>query len=374
MKTTFSTTVPGFPAERRIGEPITVGIPLPKGVVPESTNLAVIDSRAEPLAAQYEVLERWPDGSIRWVLLDSQLNVPETFSLIAGKEGSVIAHPDPILLTRNDNQRIVTTGGRQYIVEPGTAHILRTQKAGEKDLTEGAVVIHITAQKGVPLEVRFEDVTEERTGPLRTTLCLSGVARQGNRSILDVTCRLSCFAGLETVRLDVTVRNPRGAKHPGGFWELGDPGSILLQSVSIAIQDGSSHDRACLQPRPGDSCLDLSLPLVIHQESSGGANWQSTVHVNRYGNVPVRFRGYRLLSPGEERTGDRATPVVWFLDSGHSGTAVAVRHFWQNFPKALEATPDRLDCSSLPGRFGRSARASRRRTEDTCRGRQFRRG
>ena len=69
MKTTCSTTVPDFPSERRIGEPITVGIPLPKGVVPESTNLAVIDSRAEPLAAQYEILERWPDGSIRWVFL-----------------------------------------------------------------------------------------------------------------------------------------------------------------------------------------------------------------------------------------------------------------------------------------------------------------
>ena len=68
-------------------------------------------------------------------ILDSQLNVPETFSLIAGKEGTVMAHPDPILLTRNDNQRIVTTGGRQYVVEPGTANILRTQKAGEKDLT-----------------------------------------------------------------------------------------------------------------------------------------------------------------------------------------------------------------------------------------------
>ena len=40
--------------------------------------------------------------------------------------------------------------------------------------------------------------------------------------------------------------------------------------------------------------------------------------------------------------------MVWFLDSGHSGSGVAVRHFWQNFPKALEAAPDRLTVHLFP--------------------------
>ena len=33
--------------------------------------------------------------------------------------------------------------------------------------------------------------------------------------------------------LDVT--NPRAAKHPGGAWDLGDPGSVFIRDLSIEL-------------------------------------------------------------------------------------------------------------------------------------------
>ena len=60
------------PCERR-GEPVTVGVPWPRGVLRDAEYLACIGPDGE-VPLQTEVLERWPDGSVRWVLCDTLLN------------------------------------------------------------------------------------------------------------------------------------------------------------------------------------------------------------------------------------------------------------------------------------------------------------
>ncbi|MQA28877.1 MAG: hypothetical protein GEU82_03425 [Luteitalea sp.] len=75
--------------------------------------------------------------------------------------------------------------------------------------------------------------------------------------------------------------------------------------------------------------------MSLYQDSSGGNNWRSSVHVNREGRVPIRFNGYRLESPEELVEGRRASPAIEVAYEG-GAVAAAVRHFWQNFPKALD--------------------------------------
>src|SRR5262249_43475663 len=145
--------------------------------------------------------------------------------------------------------------------------------------------------------------------------------------------------------------NPRRALHPGGLWDLGDPGSVHLRDASLTLALPAGGDaliscspeiQALLEPCPG--------PLELYQDSSGGANWRSSAHVNRRHAVPVTFRGYRLRTGERERTGLRATPVVC-LESGPRRLALAVPHFWQNFPKAVEATKDGLTLRLFPRQF-----------------------
>ena len=45
--------------------------------------------------------------------------------------------------------------------------------------------------------------------------------------------------------------------------------------------------------------------FAVYQDSSGGANWQSSNHVNREGHVPTSFRGYRALVDAKEVAGLR---------------------------------------------------------------------
>jgi hypothetical protein len=88
--------------------------------------------------------------------------------------------------------------------------------------------------------------------------------------------------------------------------------------------------------------------LTIYQDSSGGENWRSSNHVNRNGEIPLRFRGYSCAAGSQETAGSRATPIVC-LRSGTRVVSVAYRQFWERFPKAIEATAATLRIGLLPG-------------------------
>jgi len=62
----------------RTAEPVTMGLPFPRGLCVDPRVIAIVSGgpeRAAPhvherAAVQVRVLDRWPDGSIRWALLD----------------------------------------------------------------------------------------------------------------------------------------------------------------------------------------------------------------------------------------------------------------------------------------------------------------
>src|SRR4051812_275528 len=51
-------------------EPVTVGVPFPRGMVVDHEALQLRDSRGVAQPLQRRVLDRWADGSARWILLD----------------------------------------------------------------------------------------------------------------------------------------------------------------------------------------------------------------------------------------------------------------------------------------------------------------
>src|SRR5215203_687693 len=51
-------------------EPVRLGVPLGCGVASDADLLALFASNGRPRPLQTRVLDRWHDGSIRWLLLD----------------------------------------------------------------------------------------------------------------------------------------------------------------------------------------------------------------------------------------------------------------------------------------------------------------
>src|SRR5262245_18626264 len=51
-------------------QPITVGLPLPRAQFANTSGLLLTDEVGSAIPVQAEPLASWPDGSVRWLLLD----------------------------------------------------------------------------------------------------------------------------------------------------------------------------------------------------------------------------------------------------------------------------------------------------------------
>lgn len=354
----------------RRAEPITVGVPLPKGACVDARHLTVVDADGSPVALQTRVLDRWTDGSVRWALLDFQAVVQsatDAFSLIVGNSVPEAGARSAIVWRDADGVLEIDTGRAVFSLRRG--HSARLDRdslvASRGDLFQSVAVdgvpiiapertgFSVHSSEG-PCAVAFDEIAIEEAGSIRTVVRARGRAIAPDASTLvDLDLRLHFFSGLSTVRIVATVRNPRAATHPGGFWELGDPGSVYLRDAAFSV--GLADSSASLEPWCSETrdqaATPASLPLEIYQESSGGAEWQHPNHRNREGVVPLRWRGYRLRSGGSESRGDRATPIVG-LGFGALSVAVTLPAFWQNFPKAIEATSHDVVVRLFPPQSG----------------------
>src|SRR5438105_3088903 len=55
---------------KRIAHPVTSGLPLAEGELRDESHVRLLDDRGQQLPLQTQVLARWPDQSIKWLLLD----------------------------------------------------------------------------------------------------------------------------------------------------------------------------------------------------------------------------------------------------------------------------------------------------------------
>ena len=333
--------------DARHGEPVTFGVPLPAGLTadPSNWNLASTTAGGTRLPLQTEVLDRWADGTARWVLVDAQIDSASDGSgeFFIDTDGPAVEPSARLIVSESGGRVVVDTGVTSFEVRPGTA------------LLSGSTLV-VTGRAGMERSVTWQHVAVETRGALRAVVALRGTCEVDRGRAFVFTARLHFFAGTAAVRVLLTVRNPQAAVHPGGFWDLGNAGSLFIKDLSLRLN--LAHDRGSEDPGLRLECSpEIGLPVQtfteavsLYQDSSGGEAWQSTNHINRERRVPVSFRGYRLSAAGSEQNGLRATPAM-AVRSGQTSVAAAISHFWQNFPMAVDASPAGLVIHFFPGQF-----------------------
>jgi hypothetical protein len=337
--------VPGDPSAVRVGEPVTVGVPLPAGLCRDEARISV-SGAATSIPVQATALERWPDGSIRWALLDFQANAPAAYQVAFSN--APVAPLDTLTLREADGVPEIESAGLVFRVYP-KGEFRVDVRGRQRRAAVRRVSIDLTRQDGVLVHPDVTGVQWEVRGPLRSVLRVDATFGDLSGKALRLAARLHFYARVPAVRLEVTLANPSRAEHPGGFWELGDAGSVLIRDCAVRVETGAPTAVA-YSTAPGEPLATSAFPFELYQDSSGGENWNSRVHVNRDGIVPTSFRGYRVKAGAEVRDGRRATPLVW-TDDGFAQTGVAVRHFWQNAPKSVEADARHIVFRLFPAQF-----------------------
>ncbi|MDX9980681.1 MAG: hypothetical protein RBU25_11715, partial [Lentisphaeria bacterium] len=69
VRVSLAVAEPG--ATGRLSWPLTSGVPFPQGVLAEGSQCRILTASGQPQPAQFRELARWPDGSVKWLLVDT---------------------------------------------------------------------------------------------------------------------------------------------------------------------------------------------------------------------------------------------------------------------------------------------------------------
>jgi hypothetical protein len=340
---------PELPPFDRHGEPVTIGVALPRGQVSRSDGWSLTDGSGADVPVQATTLDRWGDGSVRWQLIEFHASVAArasaTYALQYG--GTMPAARPGLHVEHAGENLLVATGAARFSVPRSGAALLADAQVGGLSIL-GSSSIDAEDAAGTRYQFITRRATVERAGPLRAVLHLDGGLEDADGlRWLDAAVRLHFFAGLGTVRIELSVTNPRAASHPGGQWDLGDPGSVLLRDLSVVFSRRVASSDVSASLDRAERLVAAGSVFGLYQDSSGGERWRHANHVNRDGVVATAFQGYRAWRDAGERSGLRASPVV-SSGAGDERLTVAMRHFWETFPKAVEADSERMVLGVLP--------------------------
>lgn len=317
-------------AERR-AEPVRSGVPIPRGELADAEHAQLLDAQGRPVPCHAQVTGRWPDGSVKWLLLDFAADVPARsearFTLRYGNAVARVDLPPPAALTvtregdllRVDTGAMVADidaahGGALTLTHPGETAPALSLADGEMADTSGRTW-RTSAEGAATVEV------EEQT-PFRVVVRVRGRLLDAEGSgPLVFDHRLHFFAGR------------REALVEWGFIATEAEETVPIRRARLRITGPWADAFAVFGLAEG-----ATAPLSI-----GGEPRLLQTGADAYGNDgPFPFT---LAQQGQEiETGERAQG--WMRVGG--GPLVCVERFWEQFPKALAAAPGEISVDLWP--------------------------
>ncbi len=311
-------------------EPVRTGVPFPPRTLADPSHCRVLDSRGRPRPAQFQALAYWPDGSVKWLLVDfltrpAPAAASLRYTLVAGVPPAPLPGAPRVRVRQTPTAILVDTGPLRLrfsrdrftpfeSVQTGR----RTTPPAAKDENQAAGIIVVDG-KGTLRSSQYarpDEMLVETAGPVRATLCVRGrlAAPGGDRPGPAYLCRLDFFAGLRRVRCTVSLDNDILAPTMSRFRsaQLRIP---LLQPAETAVFGGDGN-----APIPV-----RTLPARLLQD---------------YDN---RWRLVARSNPRPRAAGKRAPGWV-----AAGGVAVRVPYFWQLYPKALAVSQNWISIGLLP--------------------------
>jgi len=204
---------------------LTRGVPLPPGTVKRPSGVSVTDAKGRTLPSEGKLLQRRPDGSVEWMLLDIlvPLRGQEAKDIhIVPRRGTTSAPTvrNPVKV-RDDRKRVTLSNGLSSVVIPWSGGSLVDQLVVngktivDKDRRLDLEVVDTGGKIYRASLAGPYDVTVTHRNPLRTEVRIEGThqARDGD-TFMDFALRFTLTADSPDVKLEHTFycREPREGK------------------------------------------------------------------------------------------------------------------------------------------------------------------
>ncbi|MEW6358254.1 MAG: hypothetical protein AB1696_18110 [Planctomycetota bacterium] len=206
--------------------PVTSGVPFPQGALGSDENIRVLGPKGAEVPLQTKVLARWPDRSVKWVLLDFQADVPKDgesiYTMEYGTEIKRAEPKTPLMVEEGEGAVTLVTGPMKLVLNTNKFDFLGKVwldangdgKFADDELVsqggDGAGIFlaaddgAVYSSLGPPDEVAVEEV-----GPCRATIKIAGAHKAGGKELFRYIVRINAYAGLPHLRVFHTWENSR---------------------------------------------------------------------------------------------------------------------------------------------------------------------
>jgi len=337
----------------RKSEPVTVGIPFPKGVLNEKNGIPQL-ALAGAQDYQFRTLARWPDGSVRWALVDFQADCPaeRMNKNVMVTRGSGNSSGKFLAKDRNDNI-LVDTGPLKVTIRKKRFNLF------DSILIDGREVISPGISKGIVC-VDGSDETYlgstdpkanliiEDNGPVRCVVKATGTHYAGSKRMMDYTVRMHFYKGKPGVRVIYSLRNASKKQFEHAFIRSLDLVTKLSMTTPFQV-DMATHKGVIKRQlsRKDDQLIYYQAVSDFPQEYAGNSfYWHAPIPADpKKGRRRFSQEGYWIRTKDRELcTGKRNEyPDLAFFDisdvSG-MGITVGIRFAAGWWPKSLRAKSD----------------------------------
>ena len=190
--------------------PVTNGIPFPQGQLGSSGHVCLLAGDAE-IPAQIETTARWPDGSVKWLLVTftADLASGETgrYRLQYGSQVRRASIPQGLSLNKQDSEVRIDTGAMQFTIDRAgnLAHfkrdgrpLLRRESVCASHATDGEEGTYSTLGSQANIVV-------EESGPLRAVVKVtSWLIGDGGKRLMRIEKRIIAYRGAVFLRVQHT--------------------------------------------------------------------------------------------------------------------------------------------------------------------------
>ncbi len=380
-------TVSDYAGLPRTDEPVTSGIPLPEDAnITSEWQLQVTDDQGNPMPAQFTVLSRWhgtPDDQskpIKWVLLDFQANVPANgTSIYYLKSGGTGNTTNTNISIQEDSSKItVSTGKAKFQISKNHFNLFDyvwIDKDNDGQFNDAVISqpnqggIILTDDKGKQFTALLEapeEIIVEESGPMRTVIKIRGVLKSQDgtyfappicktaesprfcqpyaHSFVYYNARIHFYNNKDYVKTFLTLENNGANGRTNPEQSFAPIQVVYFDSVNLVLKSNFSS-QANILSEDSSAQLSSSDNFTLYQ------NWKENLtDTNTDTLEPVFANGiYYTTKKNDSQLSTGKTNPGW-IDSNDNagGIGLAIRQFWQNFPKKITITPSEIKIGFWP--------------------------
>lgn len=324
-----------------------IGLPFPSGMVKEQGGRASL--AVEGREYQTRVLKRWPDGSVKWALVEFLASPPKGGSdKVRIIDGPGVSAGAPLAGERN-GVISVDTGPMQVALRKVGFNLFDKVVVGGRDVvgsgsSRGIVLVDGDGREFLASRYKGTKVVIEENGPVKATVRVDGrhAAEQG--WLLDYTMRLFFVKGQSRVKAQYTLRNASRERVE----------HVFIRSLDLDVKPAlNGEGKVRVATHKGEKELDLKNGDVNFYQAVSDFPWMSdgdsfyyhgpvAPDYKREGKRGYSQEGYWVRQSGSVVVqGNRGEfPEMGYLDVSDAsgrGLTAGVRFMAGQWPKALRA-------------------------------------